>query len=150
MKKILLILLIFSVQQFFCQKVKSQPAKENKMTEQKFELSKDQIKLFDASFRKFIAALQISDRKAMENMLSPEAKKMITENVYKRLSEDIRFTSDLEIFKTGYKSLIGGGNQPMIQYKYADEKTQNPNEIITAVFKDDGKIIGIKPYKQVK
>ncbi|WP_312395286.1 hypothetical protein [Chryseobacterium sp.] len=38
----------------------------------------------------------------------------------------------------------------MIQYKYADDKAETPSEIVTAVFEEDGKILGIKPAKTNK
>jgi hypothetical protein len=150
MKKIFLILSILAVQLCFSQKVKSVTIKEAKTTEQKLELSKDKIELFNGKFLQFINALKTSDKKVMESLLSDKAKQAVTDKVYKKLSEDIHFDKKLEIFKTGYKSLIGGGNYPMIQYKYSDDKSTEPKEIITAVFEEDGKILGIKPYKQTE
>jgi len=150
MKKIFLILSVLAVQLCFSQKVKSATIKEVKTTEQKLELSKDKIELFNGKFVQFINALKISDKKVMESLLSDKAKTAVTDKVYKKLTEDIHFDKKLEIFKTGYKSLIGGGNYPMIQYKYSDDKSTEPKEIITAVFEENGKILGIKPYKQEK
>ncbi|SDR14568.1 hypothetical protein SAMN05421664_3779 [Chryseobacterium soldanellicola] len=150
MKKIFLILSVFAVHLCFSQKVKSVTVKEAKTTEQKLELSKDKIELFNGKFVQFITALKTSDKKTMESLLSDNAKTAVTDKVYKRLTEDIHFDKKLEIFKTGYKSLIGGGNYPMIQYKYSDDKSTEPKEIITAVFEENGKILGIKPYKQTK
>ncbi|MBB4805305.1 hypothetical protein HNP38_000577 [Chryseobacterium defluvii] len=150
MKSIFLVFSVLVVQFCFSQKVKNVQKKESKNTQQKFSLDKGQIALFDGQFVKFIAALQSSDRKAMENLLSPKAKQAITDNVYKKLSTDINFNKKLVIFKTGYKSMIGGGNYPMIQYKYSDDVSEFPKEIITAVFEENGKILGIKPYKQEK
>ena len=150
MKKIFLILSVLAVQLCFSQKVKSVTIKEAKTTEQKLELSKDKIELFNGKFLQFITALKVSDKKVTESLLSDKAKEAVTDKVYKKLSEDIHFDKKLEIFKTGYKSLIGGGNYPMIQYKYSDDKSTEPKEIITAVFEEDGKILGIKPYKQTK
>jgi hypothetical protein len=150
MKKAFLILSVLTLQLCFSQKVKNVAIKEAKTTEQKLELSKDKIELFNGKFVQFITALKVSDKKVMESLLSDKAKTAVTDKVYKKLSEDIHFDKKFEIFKTGYKSLIGGGNYPMIQYKYSDDKSTEPKEIITAVFEEDGKILGIKPYKQTK
>lgn len=150
MKKIILILSVLTAQFFLSQKVKSLTVKENKTTEQKFELTKEKRELFNGKFLQFITALKASDRKGMDVLLSDKSRQVVTDKVYKKLSEDIDMNKKLEIFKTGYKSLIDGGNYPMIQYKYADDKSSDPKEIITAVFEEDGKILGIKPYKAGK
>ncbi|SHM35497.1 peptidylprolyl isomerase [Chryseobacterium polytrichastri] len=150
MKKAILILSVLTAQFFFSQKVKSLTIKEAKTTEQKLELSKEKKELFNGKFMQFISALKASDRKGMDALLSDKSRQVVTDKVYKKLSEDIDPNKKLEIFKTGYKSLVNGGNFPMIQYKYVDDKSQDPKEIITAVFEEDGKILGIKPYKAGK
>lgn len=150
MKKTILILSVLTAQFFFSQKVKSLTIKEAKTTEQKLELSKEKKELFNGKFLQFISALKSSDRKAMDALLSDKSRQVVTDKVYKKLSEDIDSNKKMEIFKTGYKSLVNGGNYPMIQYKYSDDKSQDPKEIITAVFEEDGKILGIKPYKAGK
>ncbi len=150
MKKAAIILSFLAFQLSFAQKVKkAEVIKDNRTTEQKLELSKAQKELFNGKFEQFITALKASDKKTMESLMSEKTKKDVTDKVYERLSNDINFTREIVIYKTGYKSLLSGKNFPMIQYKYADDKAEpSPKEIITAVFEEDGKIMGIKPYKQ--
>ena len=150
MKKIAIILSFLAFQMSFAQKVKKvEVLKDTRTTEQKLELDKKQKELFNGKFEQFMTALKVSDKKTMESLLSDKAKQAITEKVYQKLLEQIDFTKKLVIFKTGYKSLMSGENFPMIQYKYADDKSSpDPKEIITAVFEEDGKFLGIKPYKQ--
>ncbi|GAA4156253.1 hypothetical protein GCM10022217_15080 [Chryseobacterium ginsenosidimutans] len=153
MKKIFLILSVLSVQFFLSQKagVKVENNKNaNTNTKASLNLSKEEIDLYNGKFLKFIDALKISDRTAMDALLSEKAKKMITEVVYQKLAKDIKTSKKFEIVKTGYKPLIDGSSFPMIQYKYSDDKAAEPKEIITAVFETDGKILGIKPYKITK
>lgn len=151
MKKIIIILSVFAVQLCFSQKVKNAAVQEKKTTEQKFELDKKQKELFNDKYVQFIAALKVSDRKTMESLLSDKAKEVLTDKVYERLLRDLDFNRKTEIYKTGYKSLMSGENYPMIQYKYSDDSSSpDPKEIITAVFEENGKILGIKPYKQTK
>lgn len=151
MKKILFVFCILSVQFFLSQK-KSSPNPNNQETvnrDQKpsLSLTKEELNLYNSQFQKFMAALKASDRKAMENLLSEKAKKMVTETVYKKLASDIDANKTFEIIRHGYKPLIDGTSVPMIQYKYSDDKSNEPKEVITAVFETDGKILGIKPYK---
>lgn len=151
MKKVIFFFCILTVQLFLSQN-KATPksySKEPANNTQKASLSltNNEIKLYNAHFQKFVAALKASDRNAMENLLSEKAKKMVTEVVYKKLALDIDSNKKLEIIKHGYKPLIDGTSVPMIQYKYSDDTSAEPKEIITAVFETDGKILGIKPYK---
>lgn len=148
MRRIILLFFVLSGQIFFAQKTKTPAKTPEKTFEQKLELNAEQRKLFNANFEKFIDALKTNDKEAMMALLSDKAKQMVNDQVFEKLSKDINVSRKLSVFKTGYKSTIGGKNYPMIQYKYSDEKAKEPKEIITAVFEEDGKILGIKPYKQ--
>jgi len=152
MKKIAIILSFAAFQLSFSQKVqKAEIIKDNRTTEQKLELDKKQKELFNGKFEQFIKALKASDKATMENLISDKTKSKVTDKVYEKLSKDIDFDRKLMIYKTGYQSFMTGENFPMIQYKYVDDKTSpDPKEIITAVFEENGKIMGIKPYKQIK
>ncbi|MBW7674381.1 peptidylprolyl isomerase [Chryseobacterium chendengshani] len=152
MKKIAIIFSFLAIQFGFSQKIKkAEVIKDNRTTEQKFELDKKQKELFNGKFEQFMTALKASDKKTMESLMSEKTKSMVTDKVYENLSKDINFTRKIVIYKTGYKSFMTGENFPMIQYKYADDQAKpDPKEIITAVFEENGKIMGIKPYKQIK
>lgn len=150
MNKLFLILSLLAVQLFFSQEVIDLKVENNKKTDTPLDLSKKQVELYNGRFSQFIMALKSSDRKKMEILLSENAKKQVTEAVYKKLSSDINSNKKMEIIRTGYKPLINGNNYPMIQYKYADDKSDEPKEVITAVFENDGKILGIKPFKKTK
>lgn len=150
MNKLFLILSLLGVQLFFSQEVIDLKVENNKKTDTPLDLSKKQVELYNGRFSQFIMALKSSDRKKMESLLSENAKKQVTEAVYKKLSSDINSNKKMEIIRTGYKPLINGNNYPMIQYKYTDDKSDEPKEVITAVFENDGKILGIKPFKKTK
>ncbi|WP_439479135.1 peptidylprolyl isomerase [Chryseobacterium aquaticum] len=150
MNKLFLILSLLAVQLFFSQEVIDLKVENNKKTDTPLDLSKKQVELYNGRFSQFIMALKSSDRKKMESLLSENAKKQVTEAVYKKLSSDINSNKKMEIIRTGYKPLINGNNYPMIQYKYADDKSDDPKEVITAVFENDGKILGIKPFTKTK
>lgn len=150
MNKILLIVSLLSAPLFYSQEVVDLKVENNKKSDTPLDLTKKQIELYNGNFSKFIIALKSSDRKTMEALLSDNAKKVVTEAVYEKLSADINSNRKMEIIKTAYKPLMDGNTYPMIQYKYADDKAPEPNEVITAVFENDGKILGIKPFKKPK
>lgn len=152
MKKIAIIFSVLAIQLAFSQKVKkAEVIKDNRTTEQKLELTKTQKELLNGKFEQFMAALKISDKTTMESLLSEKTKEKVTDKVYEYLTRDIDFKRKIVIYKTGYQSFMTGENFPMIQYKYSDDKTKpDPKEIITAVFEENGKIMGIKPYKKTK
>lgn len=152
MKKIVVILSFLAFQLSLAQNMKkAEIIKDNRTTEQKLELSKTQKELFNGKFEQFIIALKASDKKTMESLMSDKTKSKVNDKVYENLNRDIDFKRKIVIFKTGYRSFMTGENFPMIQYKYADDQTKpDPKEIITAVFEEDGKIMGIKPYKRAK
>ncbi|MCW3162190.1 peptidylprolyl isomerase [Chryseobacterium oryctis] len=147
MKKIILVSTIFIAQFAFSQTVKSLKIESGEKKEQLTDLTKEKIASYNEKFLQFINTLKISDRKASDALLSEKAKMVVSDNVYKRLSTDIDFSKKLEIYKSGYKMVKDGNMYPMIQYKYADDKSINPQHIITAVFEENGKILGIKPVK---
>ncbi|PKF76098.1 peptidylprolyl isomerase [Chryseobacterium sp. PMSZPI] len=148
MKKIFLAFAVFAIQLGFSQKVTSLKIEKSDKKELPTELDKDKITSYNANFFKFISALKASDKKTMEGLLSPKAKEVVTDVVYKKLSEDIDFKKSLEVYKSGYKSMMDGKVYPMIQYKYSDDMSPNTDNIVTAVFENDGKILGIKPKRK--
>lgn len=150
MTKIFLIISLLSVQLFYSQEVVDLKVENNRKTDTPLDLNKKQIELYNGRFSQFVAALKSSDRKKMESLLSDNAKKVVTDAVYTKLGTEINTTRKMEIIKMGYKPLLDGNTYPMIQYKYADDKAVDPKEVITVVFENDGKILGIKPFKKTK
>lgn len=148
MKKIFLIVAVFAIQLGFSQKVTSLKVEKGEQKEKLIELSKNQLTSYNANFVKFLAALKASDRKVSDELLSTKAKEIVTDKIYQKLSTDIHFDKKLEIFKSGYKPMIDGSSYPMIQYKYSDDKAAIPNELVTVVFEESGKILGVKPFKK--
>lgn len=148
MKKIFLVFAVFIMQLGFSQKVTSLKVEKGEQKEKLIELSKNQITSYNTNFLKFLAALKTSDRKVSDELLSAKAKEIVTDKVYQKLSTDIHFNKKLEIFKSGYKPMIDGSSYPMIQYKYSDDKSAVPTELVTVVFEESGKILGVKPFKK--
>lgn len=145
MKKLLLGIALVGAQLIFAQKVAGVKVEGNQKKEQPAAISKEKVSLYNDNFLKFVDALQASDRKTIDGLLSEKVKEIVTDNVLKNVKEGIDPNKKLEILKAGYYKTMDGTNHPSIKYKYAGESSSK--EAITAVFEDDGKILGVLPAK---
>ena len=144
MKKLLLILAVAAFQFGFSQNSQIKIV-ESKKIELTSELSKDKIELYNKQFSKFVAALKASDRQAINSLISDKVKDVVTDNVIQKLSGGISFDKQTEVYKSGYQKLLDNETYPAIQYKYVGDNSAPPKDIITVIFENDGKILGVKP-----
>ncbi|MGG1922902.1 peptidylprolyl isomerase [Chryseobacterium sp. NRRL B-14798] len=144
MKKLLMGLALVGAQLIFAQKVTGAKVENSPKKEQQASISKEKVNLYNDNFLKFVEALQASDRKTIDGLLSEKVKEIVTDDVLKKVKDGIDPNKKLEILKAGYYKTMDGTNHPSIKYKYAGESSK---EAITAVFEDDGKILGVLPAK---
>ncbi|WP_027379515.1 hypothetical protein [Chryseobacterium daeguense] len=144
MKKISLILAIAAFQLGFSQNSHIKVV-ESKKIELTSELTKDKIESYNKQFLKFVAALKTSDKQAVNSLISDKVKDIVDDNMIEKLSGGISFERKTEVYKSGYQKLLDNETYPAIQYKYADDKSASPRDIITVIFENDGKILGVKP-----
>lgn len=129
----------------FSQNASSIKVTESKKIELTGELNKDKIDFYNQSFVKFVAALKISDKQAINALISDKVKSIVNDNMIQKLSGGISFDRKTEVYKSGFQKLLDNETYPAIQYKYADDKSDLPKDIITVIFENDGKILGVKP-----
>lgn len=145
MKKIILAVAVLAFQLGFSQQKGSVKIVESKKIELTSELSKDKIDLYNQSFLKFVAALKASDKNAVISLISDKVKDVVNDNIIQKLSGGISFERKTEVYKSGYQKVMDNETYPAIQYKYADDTMDPPRDIITVIFENDGKILGVKP-----
>jgi len=145
MKKLLLGLALVGAQLVFAQKVAGVKVENGQKKEQQTAISKEKVSLYNDNFLKFVDALQASDRATIDGLLSEKVKEIVTDDVLKKVKNGIDPNKKLEILKAGYYKTMDGANHPSIKYKYAGESSSK--EAITAVFEDNGKILGVLPAK---
>jgi reverse gyrase len=145
MKKIILAVAVLAFQLSFSQQKGSVKIVESKKIELTSELSKDKIDLYNQSFLKFVAALKASDKNAVSSLISDKVKDVVNDNIIQKLSGGISFERKTEVYKSGYQKVMDNETYPAIQYKYADDTMNPPRDIITVIFENDGKILGVKP-----
>ncbi|GEJ43721.1 hypothetical protein CRS_03290 [Chryseobacterium sp. ON_d1] len=144
MKKLLLGLAILGGQLVFAQKVTGAKIENGPQKEVQATISKDKITLYNDNFQRFVEALQASDRKTIDGLISDKVKEIVTDDVLKKVKDGIDPNKKLEVLKAGYYKTMDGINHPSIKYKYAGESSK---EVIAAVFEDNGKILGVLPVK---
>jgi hypothetical protein len=144
MKKLLLILSVLAFQLGFSQNSKITVV-ESKKIELTSELSKDKIEFYNKIFLKFVAALKASDKQTINTLISDKVKDIVTDNIIEKLSGGISFERKTEVYKSGYQKFGDNEAYPGIQYKYVGDDENPPRDIITVIFENNGKILGVKP-----
>lgn len=147
MKKLFLGLAIIGGQLIFAQKVVGVEVENNQKKELPATISKDKVNFYDNNFQKFIKALQSSDHKTADALLSDKIRKIATDDVLAKVKNGIDSTKKLEVLKVGYYVTMDGVSHPNIKYKYAGDSSE---EVASAVFDDDGKILGVMPAAKEK
>lgn len=118
--------------------------------ESEVALSEERIKLFNNEFLKLIVKLKVSNFNEARSFLSEKIRSSATDDVLKNLIDNTHFEKNIEIFMTGYQIVDDGNQYPMLQYKYVGDASLPPKEIITVLFEEEGKILGIKPIKRIE
>jgi hypothetical protein len=112
-------------------------------------VSAEKIKSFNDKFLQLVDKLKVSDFNEARNFLSERIRTSATNDILEKLVENAHFENNLEVFMTGYQLIPDGNQYPMLQYKYVDDTSVPPKEIITVIFEEDGKVLGIKPVKRL-
>ncbi|UKB85851.1 peptidylprolyl isomerase [Chryseobacterium sp. MEBOG06] len=146
MKRLFLGLAIMGGQIVFAQKVVDLKVENNQSKEQPAVISKEKVNIYSDNFFKFMNAVQSSDRKTVDKLLSEKVKEVVTDDVLKKVKNGIDPDKKLEVLKVGYYMTMDGSSYPDIKYKYAGDPS--PKEVVSAVFEDDGKILGVMPAKK--
>ncbi|MBQ0153001.1 MAG: hypothetical protein KBS61_08940 [Chryseobacterium sp.] len=147
MKKIAFLGIFLATQVVFAQNVSNVEVIKPKQSAENFEFSSKQKKLFDKQFFRFLEALKKNDSEAMNQLLSPKVKGLLSDEMIARLKAQIDTSKKLESFKTRKETLIDQESYPVIEYKYTDDKSDNPKKTISVFFEKEGQIMGIKPSK---
>jgi hypothetical protein len=144
MKKLIVVLCLFSVSSAFAQDVKKVEV-QNPAMDISASIPKDKIEFYNQSFFKFVSALKTADKQAVGSLISEKVKSLVDENMIQKLSGGISFERKTEVYQSGYQKLLDNQTYPAIQYKYTDDQSNPPKDLITVIFENDGKILGVKP-----
>ncbi len=89
MKKLFLGLAVIGGQLMFAQKVVGLQVEKPQNKVQQATISKEKIGLYNDNFQAFVVALQASDRKTIDGLLSDKVKEIVTDDVLKKVKAGI-------------------------------------------------------------
>lgn len=95
----------------------------------------------------FFSALKEKDLTKSKTFLSDLIREKVTDKQLSMLTGNINFERQTELFYSGVQTGLDGNMFTLLQYKYSDDSSSPPTEIIKLVFDDRDKIAGIQPMK---
>ena|SRR5690606_9094187 len=111
-------------------------------------LDEPRILNLQASSISFINELKTNDFVKAKSFLSATIKNQVSDEKLQILSDNISINKEIELYYTGIHKEFNGKLYSLLQFKYSDDKSEVPVEIINFLFDDDNKIIGIQPLKK--
>jgi hypothetical protein len=98
----------------------------------------------------FFKALKERDLKKSKAFLSELILEKVTDEQINMLIDNINFAKETKLVFSGIQLGLDGSNFIQLQYKYSDDSSNPPNEIIRLIFDEKNKVIGIQPIKLQK
>lgn len=109
------------------------------------KLSKDKIASLDKVFKKYYGLLQDGKITESKELLSNLIKDDTTNEMLQGLIENLNLSSDIELYLVGKDIMPDGRIFIGLQYKYSNDFSDTPQELIKVLFDEKDKIVGINP-----
>lgn len=112
----------------------------------------DDKKLSDLEIIKtdFFKALKAKDLPKSKSFLSDLIREKVTDGQINMLIDNINFDKETKLVYSGIQMGLDGSMFTLLQYKYSDDNSNPPSEIIKLTFDDKNKVVGIQPIKLQK
>jgi hypothetical protein len=123
---------------------------KNQSKEKEKEIPKlDEKKLSELENIKndFFKVLKSKDLIKSKEYLSDIIKEKVTDEQLNLLIDNIDFERKTELIYSGIQMGFNGSMFTLLQYKYSDDSSSPPNEMIKLIFDDKDKVVGIQPIK---
>lgn len=111
------------------------------------ELTEQRLDILNGISKKFIASLKDENLAKSKSYLSEMIIDQVTDEQLKALISEIAFNRELELVYSGIQMGMNGKAFTMLQYKYEDDQSSPPKEMIKVIFDDKNTIVGIQPMK---
>lgn len=118
--------------------------KEQKSNTELDEKTLTTLKIIANEFLQVLGKKNISKSK---EYLSDKIRETVTDEQITSLIENLNFERETELIYSGIQLGLDGSVFTMLQYKYKDDCSTPPNELIKIIFDNKNKIIGIQPIK---
>lgn len=122
--------------------IKNQSKEENKPIP---KLDEKKLSELDSIKTDFFNALNSKNLQKSREYLSDLIKKSVTDEQINLLITNIDFERQTELIYSGLQMGFNGSMFTLLQYKYSDDKSSPPIEMIRLTFDNKDKIAGIKP-----
>lgn len=98
----------------------------------------------------FFKALKAKDLPKSKSFLSDLILEKVTDGQINILIDNINFDKETKLIYSGIQMGLDGSMFTLLQYKYSDDNSNPPSEIIKLTFDDKNKVVGIQPVKLQK
>ena len=95
----------------------------------------------------FFKVLRTKDFPKSKEYLSDIIKEKVTDEQLNLLIDNIDFERETELIYSGIQMGFNGSMFTLLQYKYSDDSSSPPKEMIKLIFDEKDKIVGIQPIK---
>jgi DNA-binding Lrp family transcriptional regulator len=95
----------------------------------------------------FFTALKAKDLPKSKEFLSDLILEKVTDEQINTLIDNINFDKQTELIYSGVQMGFNGSMFTLLQYKYSDDNSSPPSEMIKLIFDDKDKVVGIQPIK---
>jgi len=98
----------------------------------------------------FFKALKTKDLPKSKSFLSELIREKVTDEQINMLIDNINFDKETKLVYSGIQMGLDGSMFTLLQYKYSDDNSNPPIEIIKLTFDEKNKLVGIQPIKLQK
>lgn len=95
----------------------------------------------------FFKSLKNRDLQESKSFLSELILGMVTDEQINLLIDNINFEKETELIYSGMQMGLDSSTFTLLQYKYSDDNSNSPKELISLTFDDKNKVVGIQPIK---
>jgi len=111
------------------------------------KLDEKRVDSLNVLSKNFLLTLETKDLLKSKDYLSDLIKETVTDEQLNALIENLNFESETELIYSGVQVGLDGSVFTLLHYKYENDTSQPPKELIKIIFDDKNKIVGIQPIK---
>jgi len=111
------------------------------------KLSEKKLDTLKSISREFIQTLKNKNLVKSKEYLSELILKTVTDEQLNMLIDNLDFNRETEFIYSGIQAGLDGSVFTMLQFKYKDDRSNPPNELIKIIFDNKDKVVGIQPIK---
>ncbi len=108
------------------------------------KISQEKLAKLDSIVTDFYKALETKDLDKARSFLPDAIKDKVTDEQFTSLINSIDFTRKIELYYSGIKMTLDGNIFTMLLYKFTDNNSNPPNEMVRIIFDKQNKILAVQ------